>query len=371
MKKVILFVGSVLFFTACSEKPGYEISGTVTNSALNGQYVYLYPLEKDAAALDSALVNNGAFVLKGTQETPVLRTLRFSRELVKPTRVPSGQNAPFSAVFALENAKLNVVLDSVSTVNGTPENDAFTAFQSEVLLVNQELQKLSADFRSEDTAVVAAAEAKYTDLSAKVVDKAKQYITANLGKLTAGKTLYDFRYDLSEDEQNTILEQADSLFKTAPGVDYLIDHLAVLKKVAIGQTFTDFEMTDVKGEVKKLSDYVGQGKYTLIDFWASWCPPCRKEMPNLVALYKQYKNKGFEIVGVSLDSEKDKWEKGIKDLNITWPQLSDLKGWQNEGAAMYGVNSIPHLVLVDKDGTIIAKNLHGEALNDKLKELFQ
>ena len=111
-------------------------------------------------------------------------------------------------------------------------------------------------------------------------------------------------------------------------------------------------MADPKGEVHQLSEFVGNGKVVLIDFWASWCPPCRKEMPHLVELYKQYKNKGFEIVGISLDSKPEAWAKGVKDLNITWTQLSDLKGWQNAGAALYGVNSIPHTVLVDKDGTI-------------------
>ena len=94
-------------------------------------------------------------------------------------------------------------------------------------------------------------------------------------------------------------------------------------------------------------------------------------MPHLVELYKQYKNKGFEIVGISLDSKPEAWAKGVKDLNITWTQLSDLKGWQNAGAALYGVNSIPHTVLVDKDGTIIAKNIHGEEIDAKLQEVLK
>ena len=108
-----------------------------------------------------------------------------------------------------------------------------------------------------------------------------------------------------------------------------------------------------------------------MDFWASWCPPCRRDMPNLVAAYKKYKNKGFEIVGISLDSKADAWAKGVKDLNITWTQLSDLQGWKNSGAQLYGVNSIPHTVLVDKDGTIIAKNLHGEEIDAKLQEILK
>ena len=107
------------------------------------------------------------------------------------------------------------------------------------------------------------------------------------------------------------------------------------------------------------------------DFLASCRPPCRRDMPILVAAYKKYKIKGFEIGGSSLDSKADAWAKGVKDLNITCPQLSDLQGWKNSGAQLYGVNSIPHTVLVDKDGTIIAKNLHGEEIDAKLQEILK
>lgn len=371
MKKIILLAGFAVLLAACAEKPGYRIAGTVSDTALNGQYVYLYPYgDREAAPLDSALVDNGTFTLNGVQETPALRTLRFNSEVIKPVRVSAGLNAPFSATFTLENAALKVVLDSISTVTGTPENDMFAAFQKELLAINDEMKQIFAEARSEDRAIVEAAEAKYEKVSDRLSTVVKNYLSASPNALMAGKILSDFRYNLSEEDQNEILAKADSVFKSAPGVEQLIAHLEILKKVAVGEKFTDFEMADVKGEVKKLSDYVGQGKYVLVDFWASWCGPCRREMPNLVSLYKQYKSKGFEIVGVSLDNDKAAWEKGIKELNITWPQLSDLKGWQNEGAALYGVNSIPHVLLIDKEGTIIAKQLHGEKLSQKLEELF-
>ncbi|WP_085536041.1 TlpA disulfide reductase family protein [Massilibacteroides vaginae] len=372
MKKVILFAGSAILLAACSEKPGYQISGTVADAELNGQYVYLYPYgDREAAPLDSALVTNGAFSLKGEQASPALRTLRFSTDVVEPVRASAGLNSPFSATFTLENAKINAVLDSVSAVTGTLENDAFTAFQKELIVINEEMQQIYAEAKSEDQAVAEAAEAKYEKASEKLSAKAKAYLSSNANKLLAGKTIVDFRYNLNEADQAELIAKADSVFKSAPGVDKLIAHLDVLKKVAVGQKMTDFEMADVKGEVKKLSDFIGKNNYVLVDFWASWCPPCRKEMPNLVALHKKYKAKGFDIVGVSLDSDKAAWEKGIKDLGITWPQLSDLKGWQNEGAALYGVNSIPHVLLIDKEGTIIAKQLHGDKLNQKLEELFK
>lgn len=125
------------------------------------------------------------------------------------------------------------------------------------------------------------------------------------------------------------------------------------------------------GETVSLSDFISKNKYTLIDFWASWCGPCRKEMPNVVEAYKAFKDKGFGIVGVSLDENADKWKDAITTLNITWPQMSDLQGWNNAGAKLYGVNSIPATVLVDQDGTIVARNLRGDAIKAKLDELLK
>ncbi|MBQ7351216.1 MAG: TlpA family protein disulfide reductase, partial [Bacteroides sp.] len=115
---------------------------------------------------------------------------------------------------------------------------------------------------------------------------------------------------------------------------------------------------------------IAKNKYTLIDFWASWCGPCRREMPNVIAAYKEYNKKGFGIVGVSLDNDADKWKAAIKEMGMTWDHMSDVKGWQGEGAALYGVNSIPATVLVAQDGTIIERNLRGEAIKEKLSEIL-
>ena len=349
MKKYLTLAASALLLAACSEKPGYEINGTVANTDLNGKYVYLYEYGvQDAAPMDSALVQNGTFTFKGTQNAPALRKLAFAEDVVEPKRAASGENAPFTSVFVLENGKLQAVLDeAASAVSGTPENDGLKALQAQMKTLRADLEKLSADMKSEDKEVVSAAEKKYDEIDQKVTDAVKTYILNNTTKQSAAKLLYDFRYSLDEAAQNEIIAKADSAFKAVPNIDKLMAHLDVLKTVANGKNIV------------------------LIDFWASWCPPCRRDMPNLVAAYKKYKNKGFEIVGISLDSKADAWAKGVKDLNITWTQLSDLQGWKNSGAQLYGVNSIPHTVLVDKDGTIIAKNLHGEEIDAKLQEILK
>lgn len=373
MKKYLYLLASPIFLVACSEKPGYEITGTVSDADLNGKYVYLYQYgPDDAAPMDSALVQNGTFTFKGAQDTPVLSSLHFAEDVIEPARAAAGENAPFATIFILENGKLQVALDAVSSVSGTPENDGLKALQGEIKSLRGDVDKLMADMKSEDTAIVNAAEQKYEEIDGKVTAVVKNYIQNNTTKQSAAKLLYDFRYNLNEIEQNDIIAKADSAFKAVPGINKMIAHLDILKNVAVGKKFTDFEMADPNGKMHKLSEFVGNGKnIVLIDFWASWCPPCRKDMPNLVEAYKQYKNKGFEIVGISLDSKADAWAKGVKDLNITWTQLSDLQGWKNSGAALYGVNSIPHTVLVDKDGTIIAKNLHGKEVSAKLQEILK
>ena len=144
-----------------------------------------------------------------------------------------------------------------------------------------------------------------------------------------------------------------------------------LEATAIDQQFTDLKGKTPEGKEIALSDYAGKGEYVLVDFWASWCPPCRKDMPYLVEAYAKYKNKGFEIVGVSLDENVADWQNMIKKLKVTWPQMSDLKGWNSELSGAYGVASIPHTVLIDKEGKIIAKYIKGEELIPTLQELIK
>ena len=187
--------------------------------------------------------------------------------------------------------------------------------------------------------------------------------------MTSPYFAYRNSYSWTVDELENIVNNFDPSLETSPDYIFLADRLVVLKRVDIGQPLVDFAMKDTNDVDIHLSE-LSKGKYLLVDFWASWCGPCRTENPNIVSCYNDFHEKGFDVLGVSFDKSRENWIQAIHDDSLSWNHVSDLLYWNNAAGKLYGVRSIPSSILLDPDGIIIAKNLRGEELREKLEELM-
>lgn len=181
--------------------------------------------------------------------------------------------------------------------------------------------------------------------------------------------LYQFSAYMEREELLALADEKPAYLETKL-MQRLNSQMEGWRKQAVGTPFTDMAMADTTGTLRKLSEFVGKGNYVLIDFWASWCGPCRRDMPHVKALYDKYHPKGFDIVGISFDNDHKAWTGAIKKMGLPWHHISDLKGWGSLGASTYGINSIPATLLIGPDGKIAAAGLRGEALDNKLKEIY-
>lgn len=254
----------------------------------------------------------------------------------------------------------------------------YATLQNSLQAVNKKAEDIQTEFKSaskekqEDENYVDSMNKRMSDVIAQFSEVLRNFVNEHPDSpvsLIAFSQLLQLDFDLKDVDPvyNKISEQVKNS-ETGRQIDA---HYQAIKKTAIGAKAPEFSQNDPEGKPVKLSDF--QGKYLLLDFWASWCGPCRKENPNVVKAYNEFKGKNFEILGISLDNPnaKSSWLGAIEKDKLTWPQVSDLQGWKNDVAVLYGVQSIPQNFLLDPNGVIIAKNLRGEELMAKLAEILK
>ena len=350
-----LAAASLFVASQASAQVKYDITGT-TDETLNGKKIVL-ALNFTKAPIDSTMVENGKFHFAGQTESPALAILTVDGRRCGVLTIEDGKT-----VVTINNDEMDV--------SGTPNNDVLNAFSNIRKEILKSMEAIMEELDNATEARKAELLQQFGKVNASETDLSFDFCKNNANSLAMAYVLRSKSSDFSMEQIKELLA-LDGPWKSTPEAKSIIEYVARVEASAVGKQFTDFEMNDINGTARHLSDYVGKGKYVLIDFWASWCGPCRREMPNVVKAYAEYKDKGFEIVGISLDKDGDYWKEAVAELGMTWIQLSDLNYWNCSGAKLYAVRAVPATILIDPQGKIIARDLRGEELIAKLAELFK
>lgn len=367
MKKTLLFAlaASVIWFACDTNKiPSYTINAEIVGPEDSTLIYFMQGVDGKMEAIDSAYLSNSEVNFTGTLEQPDMIYLRI------------GESRKAVNVFA-ENSQIDVKvnIDSLenAVVTGSSVHDDLMEFKSYLAPLDEKSAELNEQYReasaSSNSERMQLIIAEYDELRLEQAEMIKKFVTSKSSSYIAPFIIKNYlSYDMTVEELDETLATLDtSIYNSKEYID-LNDRVTILKSVAIGMPAVDFALNDTTGNPIAISAF--KGKFLLIDFWASWCGPCRRENPNVVKLYNDYSDKGFEIIGVSFDDSRDKWIKAIHDDELTWPHVSDLKGWGSAAGKLYAVSSIPATILLDRDGNIVAKNLRGDALREKLEELY-
>lgn len=344
-----------------------KIEGEIAR--FDGKTIFLHHKWEEKDVTDSAKINKGKFTFNLKSVDPNMYWFTLSNDI----------NAQPNYIFFADNApiKVRLLADSLpfsSIQAGQSQNDYvdYRLIISNFITIQQKMQTdFNQAVQNGDMNTQNAIRTEYQNLNQKYIEGLKSFIRTHPKSAVAGYVIYsDFNNpNIPLKEVEEALSYIDKSVAETKFIKLANKRIDLIRGTTVGYTANNFSQTSTDGKKVSLSDF--KGKYVLIDFWASWCRPCRMENPNVVAAYNRFKNKGFTVLGVSMDSNRDPWLAAIQQDNLTWTHVSDLKGWGNEVGKLYGVTGIPQNYLIDKEGKIVAKDLRGPALDEKLAEIIK
>ncbi len=374
--KIVALALAFLPMASFAQQANFQINGSAPK-AFNGKKVYLDYTKDGFPASDSSAIVNGKFSFSGTVEEPAYSRMVFDQE-GKGKLI--AQNIGDRLYFYLGNETYNMtVKDSLRTaaVKGSPLHNAYVAYLNEIgggfmdiidagNKAFAAVDKNAPDANEQYKAIHEKFEARFEARRVKEL----AFAAKNPSSIFAVDALIDAANKRKLSEIEPLFLKLSKEVRQTTNARQLEARFLAERSVKIGNKAPDFSQPDTNGKMIKVSDFEGQ--YVLIDFWASWCGPCRAENPNLLKAYNKYKGKGLEVLAVSLDDTKGKnaWIKAIKDDGLPWIHVADLKGWSNEAAVLYGVRAVPQNYLVDPKGNIVAINIKGELLHQELAKIF-